>query len=36
MSRMDAAKGTVELGASQPRLEQPASCRRAGIALLLG
>ncbi|OWF75031.1 hypothetical protein B4902_02755 [Yersinia frederiksenii] len=29
MSRMDAAKGAVELGASQHRFEQPANCRRA-------
>ncbi|WP_186370300.1 hypothetical protein [Yersinia bercovieri] len=28
MSRMDAAKGAVELGASQPRFDKPASCRR--------
>ncbi|HFO2532576.1 TPA: hypothetical protein ACHJX8_001970 [Yersinia enterocolitica] len=28
MSRMDAAKGAVELGASQRRFDKPASCRR--------
>ncbi|OWF72606.1 hypothetical protein B4902_12105 [Yersinia frederiksenii] len=28
MSRMDAAKGAVELGASQHRFDKPANCRR--------
>ncbi|WP_315850854.1 hypothetical protein, partial [Yersinia massiliensis] len=28
MSRMDAAKGAVELGASQRRFDKPACCRR--------